>query len=161
MLNLLLSKIKTSFLIIYVTSVFMVNVQLTNTFAVEKIHDVRSSGVGSSDTGCPNGYTVWGTFEDECVGDGTIKETCPSGFNGPDKGECFWVQIDKIIDDAACAKYGKGYTVSITKGYGTFSYDYACHGPTNKEVLCPSGFDYRIPDNASTDKKKCVGPRKF
>jgi len=45
-----------------------------------KIYSIRDSGLGSSDTGCPAGYTVSGVLEDECIGKGTIKKTCPKDF---------------------------------------------------------------------------------
>lgn len=123
---------------------------------VAKIQSVKASLA----SGCPTGYNVWGIFEDECVGMGSIKKSCPKGFGT-------WV---KEYDCLADNKYQpcpspaiKGYhTEIIPPGFGSDPY-VTCVGPFIETVICPPGFTNRNPDGspAEPDTKTCVGPRQF
>jgi hypothetical protein len=127
-------------------------------FMKEKVAEIQTDKA-SLTSGCPSGYTVWGVFEDECLGMGTIKKSCPKGFGK-------WVEYDCFADSKyqSCPSPAiQGYhTEMIPPGFASDPY-VTCVGPFIETVICPPGFTNRNPDTSPSDPdtKTCVGPRQF
>jgi len=151
-------KISSELLFLLLVTIIVSSITLANSSASDmaleqgkhKIYSIRDSGPGSSDTGCPAGYTVSGVLEDECTGKGTVKKTCPNDyrFSSEEGGICFGPE-NVLCDTPPPKSY---------RDIQTFhSFTPHCVGPPiDGKAECPPGFR-----NISEDPRYCVGPRKF
>jgi len=147
-------KISSELLFLLLVIIIVSSITLANSSASDmaleqgkhKIHSIRDSGPGDSDTGCPPRYTVTSMFEDECTGEGTPIKKCPKNFDVV--GDVCVGPYMVLCDDQL-----KGYSNKGAPSTDTIR----CVGPPIVDKYeCPPGFR-----NDPQYPQYCVGLRKL